>query len=283
MAEGDNAAGGNTGGAAGGDTGGTKPWYEGAPSDLVAHLQTHGWDKKSEKEVALAAAQSHFAAQKIIGVPAEEMVRIPKTPGDAAWEKVYEKLGVPKEYKFENLKFKDGSVVDAETLAWVSGQAKALHLTQNAALELAQSVIKQMDDAEATELAETTAAKQRGVEELKKSWGPNWDANLFVAGRAATALGVTAEQLQAAQDTIGYPKVMEMFRNIAARLGEDKMVQQTGPNGTVTMTREMAANRKAELQRDAAWGERYTAGGKKELDEMMALNTILTGTGAKAA
>lgn len=270
-------AGGNDPNAAGGQ----KPWFDGAPPEIVAHLQTHGWDKKSEKEAALAAAQSHFAAQKIIGVPADQLVRIPKDANDAdGWSKVYEKLGVPKEYKIEGVKFKDGTPLDQETTDFVVGLAKDMHLTQNAALDLAQRIAKSMDAAEEAEIAETTAKKQADTDALKKDWGANWDANLFVAQRAAQSLGVTAEQLEAAQNMLGYGKVMEMFRGLAAKLGEDKLIMNGGNGGNVTMTPAMANQRKAELLSDPAWSQRYTNGGKKELAEMMALNTIIVGRAA---
>lgn len=268
-------AGGNTGGQ---ENTGAKPWYEGADAGLIAHLQTHGWDKKPEKEVALAAAQSHYAAQKIIGVPPDQLLRMPKDANDAdGWQKVYEKLGVPKEYKFEGLKFADGTEPEKSYIDFIATTAKDLHLTQNAAQDLAQRLIKSMDAAVAEESAEETAAKQNDVNELKKSWGANWDANMFVAQRAAQSLGVTTEQLQAAQDTVGYPKVMEMFRNLASKIGEDSLVTQDGNAGGNVMTREQAVARRVVLLGDKAWAERYTAGGKKELAEMMAVNTIISG------
>ena len=267
--------------AAAAAAGGAKPWYDGADPALIAHLSTHGWDKKSEKEAALAAAQSHFQAQKLVGVSPDQLLRMPKDANDAdGWQKVYEKLGVPKEYKFEGLKFADGKEPEKSYVDFIAQTAKDLHLTQNAAQDLAQRLIKSMDAAVAEETAEETAARQLGVDELKKAWGPNWDAHMFVAQRAAQSLGVTPEQLAELQTGVGYPKVMEMFRSIAAKLGEDTIVRQDGPNGGAIMTRDQAAGKRAELLADKAWAQRYTEGGKKELAEMTALNTIIVGKAA---
>ena len=258
-----------------------KPWYDGADPALIAHLSTHGWDKKSEKEAALAAAQSHFQAQKLVGVSPDQLLRMPKDANDAdGWQKVYEKLGVPKEYKFEGLKFADGKEPDKSYIDFIAQTAKDLHLTQNAAQDLAQRLIKSMDAAVSEETAEETAARQVAVDALRKEWGPKWDANMFIAQRAAAAMGVTAEELGDAQKMMGYPKTMGMFLKIAAKIGEDALVKQDGPNGGNVMTRTQAEGKKSELLADKAWAQRYTEGGKKELAEMTALNTIIVGKAA---
>ena len=267
--------------AAAAAAGGAKPWYDGADPALIAHLSTHGWDKKSEKEAALAAAQSHFQAQKLVGVSPDQLIRMPKDANDAdGWQKVYEKLGVPKEYKFEGLKFADGKEPDKSYIDFIAQTAKDLHLTQNAAQDLAQRLIKSMDAAVSEETAEETAARQVAVDALRKEWGPNWDANMFIAQRAAAAMGVTAEELGDAQKMMGYPKTMGMFLKIAAKIGEDALVKQDGPNGGNVMTRTQAEGKKSELLADKAWAQRYTEGGKKELAEMTALNTIIVGKAA---
>ena len=267
--------------AAAAAAGGAKPWYDGADPALIAHLSTHGWDKKSEKEAALAAAQSHFQAQKLVGVSPDQLLRMPKDANDAdGWQKVYEKLGVPKEYKFEGLKFADGKEPDKSYIDFIAQTAKDLHLTQNAAQDLAQRLIKSMDAAVSEETAEETAARQVAVDALRKEWGPKWDANMFIAQRAAAAMGVTAEELGDAQKMMGYPKTMGMFLKIAAKIGEDALVKQDGPNGGAIMTRTQAEGKKSELLADKAWAQRYTEGGKKELAEMTALNTIIVGKAA---
>ena len=93
-------------------------------------------------------------------------------------------------------------------------------------------------------------------------------------------MGVTAEELGDAQKMMGYPKTMGMFLKIAAKIGEDALVKQDGPNGGHVMTRTQAEGKKSELLADKAWAQRYTEGGKKELAEMTALNTIIVGKAA---
>ena len=255
-------------------------WYDGADPALVGHLQSHGWDVKTPTEAALEAVKAHQNAAKLIGHPPEKIARIPEPNDEAGWKTFYEKLGAPtdaKQYDFSSVKFDDPAQGD-----FVRAQAAALHLNQNAALTLAQNVAKNAATAAAAALAEQTAALATDREALMKSWGANADANLFVVRQTAAALGVTKEQVDALEkmDGMGYAKVMEMFRNIGSKIGEDTFVRSTSPNSAgAMMSGEQAAARKAELLSDSAWTARYMAGGKAELREMTAVNTVLLAAG----
>ena len=50
----------------------------------------------------------------------------------------------------------------------------------------------------------------------------------IIAQQAAKALGATPEQVAALESVVGYDKVMEMFRSIGSKIGEDKLF--TGNN-----------------------------------------------------
>ena len=86
------------GGAAGGGT--TPPWYQGLPgvdNEFVGHLTNKGWDKKTATEVAIEAVKSWKSAEKMVGVPANEIIRKPKDLNDTAgWQAFYEAAGKPK-------------------------------------------------------------------------------------------------------------------------------------------------------------------------------------------
>ena len=283
-------AGGSTDNTGAGGSPPPAPWYgTTTPPELVAHMQTHGWDKLTPVEAALKATQSHFSAAKLIGRDPATLLPLPKNAADeAGWNNVYEKLGVPKDvtaYKFEGLKFADGKEPDKAFTDWLAQQSLELKLDPNRAKTFAQNIVKHMDSVEAGEAAETTAATQAEVAALKTNWGKNWDANLFVAKRAAEALGISPDTVKALQDLngVGYAKVMEMFRTIGEKMGEDTFVRNSNPGGGGVMSRDQAVARKAELMRDTAWCERYSNGGQTELREMMAVNAIIVGQGAPGA
>ena len=254
-------------------------WYAGADAATIGHLQSHGWDVKTPTEAALAAVQSHQAAAKLIGHPPEKVARIPEPNDDAGWKTFYERLGAPADaakYDFSKVTFQDPAQGD-----FVRAQAAALHLNQNAALVLAQNVVANAAKAAAATLADNTAAINTERDALKKDWGANEAANLFTIGRTAEALGVSKDQVDALEkmDGMGYAKVMAMFLNIGSKMGEDTFVRNTAPGGTGLMSGEQASARKQELLSDSAWTARYQAGGKTELREMLAVQTVLLAAG----
>jgi hypothetical protein len=290
MTDNANAGAGSTENTGAGNNAGGTPWYGTTTQpEIVAHLQTHGWDKLTPTEAALKAAQSHYSAAKLIGRDPATLIPLPKNAADeAGWATVYDKLGVPKDvtaYKFEGLKFADGKELDKPFTDWLAQQSLDLKLDPNRAKQFAQNIVKHMDGIEAGEKAETTAKTQEEVTALKTNWGKNWDANLFVAKRAAEALGITPETVATLQNLegVGYAKVMEMFRTIGEKMGEDTFVRNTNPANGGVMSKDQAIARRSELMTDKAWVERYSQGGKTELREMMAVNAIIVGTGATGA
>ena len=112
---------------------------------------------------------------------------------------------------------------------------------------------------------------------LTRSWGPNFETNKFVAAQAARALGVDPATVTALENQVGYAKVMEMFRNIGTKIGEDKFVAGAAPAGNGAFTREQAMERKAELMRDGAWVAKYLAGDNQAGREMTGLNVMISG------
>lgn len=259
-------------------------WYAGKTTDaeIIGHIQTKGWDKKPVDEVALAAIQSHRDAEKLIGVPANQMIRLPQDANDAnAWKGVWQRLGVPadaKEYDFAGIKTAAGTDMPADLQDFLRAQASNFNVPKDAAKGIAAALVKFQDDKSASEAAEKAANVVTQRDELKKSWGPHWDANMLVAKNAAAALGVSPETVAALESMtgVGYAKVMEMFRSIGSKIGEDKFVGSGGAGGGV-MTREQAVAKKAELMNDTAWTERYLKGGSNEVREMTALNVLIVG------
>ena len=259
-------------------------WFDGADPALIGHLQSHGWDVKTPTEAALEAVKAHQNAAKLIGHPPDKVARIPEPNDEAGWKTFYERLGAPtdaKAYDFSKVTFADGTAIDQATSDFVRAQAAALHLNQNAALSLAQSVVRQMDTAEAGELAERTATVAAERAALMKDWGANEAANLFTVRRTAEALGISKEQVDTLEkmEGVGYTKVMQMFLNIGQKMGEDAFVRNTAPGGSGVMSGEQAAARKAELLSDSAWTARYQSGDKVALREMLAVQTVLLAAG----
>jgi hypothetical protein len=136
------------------------------------------------------------------------------------------------------------------------------------------AVVKQMDAADKDDAADAASKLAESQAALHKNWGPNFEVYRIIAQQAAKALGVAPDAVSALEHVVGYEKVMDMFRAIGSKIGEDKFF--TGNSGSPNvMTREMAVARRAELLADKDWSKRYSDGGKRELNELMALQKII--------
>lgn len=258
------------------------PWYQGVPGvdqEMVGHWTTKGWLAKDPKEIVVEATKAWKEAERFVGAPAAELVRIPKDGADeTAWNKVWQRLGKPadaKEYDFSAVKYSDGTAPDESFIEAMRGAAFRLHIPKNAAAEFTREVVKYLDSADTSERTEASAKLATEKTELAKNWGANMEANLFVAKRAAQALGVDPATVTALESTLGYAKVMEMFRNIGTKIGEDRFITGAGNTTSGVMTREQAIARKADLMKDQLWVQKYMKRDAEAMREMTALNTLI--------
>lgn len=261
--------------------GGDKPWFDGASTEDVGYFQNRGWDKVDAKTAALNAAKAHREAEKLIGAPADKIVRLPNDPNDVeAWRQVRLKLGMPQDEKgytdpLKVVKHADGSeLTPAEVASW-SKKAFSLGLKPADALILVSESVKEADAGLSTNTVELEGKLAAQKSELAKNWGPNFDANMFVAKQTASKLGVTPAQIAATESVIGYDKIMEMFRSIGTKIGEDRFVLNPANPGAGAMTREQAVDRKASLMADQVWVKAYLDGDAAKKVEMTALNTMI--------
>lgn len=258
-------------------------WYEGkAAPEVVGYLQNKGLADKTPEEVALTVINSHREAEKFIGAPASELVRIPKPDADEATLKAYrERIGVPPDktgYDFSSIKGADGNPLASPTLDRVRDIVAEAHLPKDAATRIAAGIVKFEQEREANILAEKTGKLTEQKAALAKNWGANFEVNKIVAQSAAAKLGVDPETVTALEGVIGYDKVMEMFRAIGSKMGEDTFVRPPGAPGTEgVMSVDAAKARIEELKSDTAWRDRYLNGGAEEKRVMAGLVAIVTG------
>ncbi len=254
-------------------------WHSDVPADIVSKWQTKGYDLSDPKKVAVEATKAYVSAESLVGLPTEQLLRLPKTPADQGWDKVWQRLGAPDKpegYDFSGIKFKDGTDLDAAFTDMVRAAASTLHLPKDAAAGLTKAFVDFMDKQEASDAADMQGKLTEQQTALKNNWGKNYDAMLFKAKTAASALGATKEQIDALQGVLGYDKVMDMFAQIATKIGEDKFIDGGGPRGEV-LTKTQAKEKLDELKRDKAWAARYLSGDRDAVREHKALATIIAG------
>lgn len=261
-------------------------WYANLDAEHLGHIQSRGWDKLEPAAAAMEAIKGHVSATRMIGVPADQLLRLPKDQTDSdGWKGVWQRLGAPadpKDYSFEGVEVGDATAgfVDA-----VRAAAAEANLPKPMAAAVAKSVAKWLNDQANSYDTEAAANIEASDAAIKKSWGPNYEAFNFVANRGQEAIAQRlgerlAPQLDGAMQVLreaGFGELgREMMRVIGAGLGEDKFVSG-GASGRPAMTRDMAIARKAELMADNAWAERYIAGDAAARREMAAVNQIIAG------
>jgi hypothetical protein len=253
-------------GATGG-TPATTPWY-GANADptFVGHLQNRGWDKLEPSAAAVAAATAHREAEKLIGGRAEDRVVWPKDAADSdGWNRVNSKLGVPsdvKEYDFSGVKFSDGTAIDDELANTLRAELQKARVSKTDAPAFVKSLVAIVEKQETAAEADYQANLTQEREKLRINWGANVDPFLTIARNTATTLGVTPEQVDALEKQIGYAAVMEMFRNIGQKIGEDQFVTSNNGGGgkPQPMTFEQASFELDRLTNDATFYAKLAAG-----------------------
>lgn len=258
------------------------PWYAGkADDETMGVLQTRGWHDKPADVVALEAIKSYREAEKFLGAPKDELLRVPrKDAPESDIRAFWSRLGAPaeaKDYDFSIVKDSQGNPIPAERAEKLREIAAKHHLPKDTAASVAADLLRADETAAAAARADHDAKVQEERAKLDKNWGANREANLVVARNAAAVLGVSPEAVAALEDRVGYADVMEMFRKIGTKIGEDRFVRPENPGGDGVMTREQAVATKAELMRDTAWVKRYMDGGSEEARRMMALNALIVG------
>lgn len=261
--------------------GGTANWFEGADAETVGYFQNRGWDKMTPANAALEASKAHRAAEKLIGAPANELLRMPKDAADAeGWQRFNDRIGVPKEakeYDFSGVKFKDGSDLDAPFIEAITPALQKAHVAKGDAAEVIKAVVQFMDQAEGSTVAEQDAALQAERQALSMKWGANAPTNLLIAKQTVNALGVTPEQVAALEKVVGYSKVMDMMHTIGVRIGEDKFVTNNAPGGNGALSADQATAALAEKQADSGWVAKLMAGDAATLKEFDQLTQIKSG------
>ncbi len=260
---------------------GEAKWFDGFDEPTKAYISSRGLSDKDISDAFRETAKAHQEAQAYIGVPKEQLLKLPKEDAPPEeWDAVYERFGYSKnadDYKLEGLKYSDGTDVDDGFKDFVRQQASELHLSPAATAKLAEAVIKHNESGTAARTADETAAATKSLEQLRQSWGPNYEANKVIADNAYAAMmksaGFSQEQMTAAiqklGETAGRAEAMQMLLAVGQQLGEDKFVGGGGPSGGLTpRTAEGAKARIEELKKDSTFVQRWLGGGVNETKEM---------------
>lgn len=251
-----------------------------ARESLLGTLKNKGWDQKSPLEALHEAVKSYNEVEKHLGIPREQIVRLPKDPSDKdGWAAFNKRIGVPEkaeEYDFSKVKFSDGTELDDGFVNTMRTILHARGIPMSNAVDLVSDIVKYMESVDTDEAAAHQAATAQGRDALAKSWGPRMEANMFIAKQAAVKLGLSEDFVNKLENEIGYEPTMQQMLKLGQMMGEDRFVSNNEGPAKGVLTREQAQSRLDELKRDAAWVGKVNNGDHKANEEFSALTRIIS-------
>lgn len=217
-----------------------------------------------------ALAKSYIHAQKMVG---SDKIPVPnKYATEDDWNAVYEKLGRPKTadgYKFDLPQDKQ---VDEVSLKEFSSQAHKLGLLPNQAQGMVkfynEITAKSLQDADSKALT----ARETSTKELKQEWGQAFDQKVSQAATLAKSVGATElldTNLADGTKLGDHPVMIKAFAELANKMGEDSIVQASGPT---YLTPNQIEKQIGELtQTDSAYWDKHHPNHQAAVSEVLAL------------
>lgn len=262
-------AGTGTSGAAAGSGAANAPWY----GEVAPEVKTWA-DGKAYKDAA-AALSAHMSLEKLIGVPADQILRLPKADDAAGWDGVWNKLGRPESADKYELPVPDGDdgsfAKQVAPLLYANGVPKAMAQKLAAGMnEMAAAMLK-------TQREEAQAKSTTELAGLKTEWGNDFAKRTEFGRRALREMGASAglndQDLGALEASIGTAKMLKLFAGLGEATATAKF---SGPDtaGAFQMTRSQAQAKIVQLRQDQDWVKSYASGDRNKIDEFTRLNEI---------
>ena len=262
---GDGGAGGNGAAAP------VEGWAGTLPEGVRGIVTTKGWKGPED------AITSYANLEKLLGADkAGRGVVIPKD--DAPAEELaafYSRLGRPENADAYKIPVPEGD--DGAFLKTAAGWFHESGLSQKQAEGLAgkwNAHVASIQQAEEARIQQETAI---GLQNLKRDWGQEYDAQLELGRRAVREAGIGEDDAAAIERAIGVEKAAKYFAKLGAHFREAPMRGAEGQGNFGPMTPEAAKARITALMQDQDWGKRFAASGADEMAEWRRLHAIAYG------
>lgn len=245
------------------------PWSANLSPELKEYVGANG----KEWQNLDAVVNSYKNLEKLHGVPAERIIKLPDSPDSPEWKDVYKRLGTPDSpdgYGLEAADEADTSMVD-----WAKDAFHSLNLTESQGQSLVEKFNEYVNgqDNSSRETSAADAAKQEMS--LKKDWGSAYDQNVANAQHAARRFGITADAIDALDQTMGHAETMKLMNKIGSKLGEAGFHNglEGGGFGNI-MTPEQAKSQINALKQDSAFTSKYLAGDVESKNKLSSLHKM---------
>jgi len=214
--------------------------------------------------------KSYTNLEKLTGVPADKLIRIPKDNDPAAWNEVYTKLGRPESAEKYVIPIPEGQPKD-----FANEAAKWFHeagLPQSSVTKIAEKWNGFVEAQQKATMEKQAQENQVQINDLKKAWGPNYEQNAAIVDRAAETFGMNQDQLSALKDVLGPKGAMEFLHNIGSKIATESTKDPAGmtQRGEFTMSPDQAKAKIAQLKGDRSFSQLFVSQDPKQRMEARA-------------
>lgn len=245
-------------------------WKSGLSSDLKGYVETKGF-----KDPA-SILDSYRNFEKLMGVPRDQLLRLPEKSDDPEWTNIFKKLGKPEKPTDYNFPTKEGVQPDEKFNNWAKEVFHGANLTAKQA-ELVATKWDEYVEGIATAQANEIKTKETNEKEaLKTAWGNAYDQNMKLAQQAAKTFAKDdkGEVITALQKVMGYDKTMKFFQEIGSKMSEHHFASGDGGSKVEILTPEAAQHKIKLKTQDKAFRERYLNKDADAVAEMVKLHEL---------
>lgn len=270
------------GGTEGGQT--QQAWYEpfGFQPEDVGYIQNKKWDNPAK------LLTSYKELEKFHGVPADQILKLPKDQSDAeGWNKVYSRLGRPETPEaYGEVKLPDGVKVqlDPNRVKWADSVVHKLGLTKAQRDTLIAETAMYESSTFENYSKDMQIKQEAELASLQKEWGSAYQereelgkraVRQFIPGDEATK-GALLDKIESA---LGTATMLKLFSNIGEQMLEDKTPMGDTKERPFGSTPEMAMAEKQKLMNeimvDKARLATYNLGKGPDFEKMQNLLNII--------
>lgn len=186
-------------------------------------------------------AKSYLNAQKMLGVPKDQLLKLPTDPADAeGWKAVYSRLGTPESHDKYVVKPPEGQAYSDGDKAFQSAILPVLHkanLTQQQLDVILPEWNALAANSVKAQKAATTAGLAEAETKLKGKWGAAYDENVTLV---EDTIGHFANELKLGDDLhknimdlppAARPALGDLFVHLGRQLREDGVIGRTPAGG----------------------------------------------------
>lgn len=247
-------------------------WAATFDTDTKGWLGGMGLDKLPAEEALPKLVTGYRNAESKLGVPADQILRLPKDDDAEGFMQIMAKLGRPEspdQYELPVPEGDDGAFAK-QAATWFH----ELGLPKKQAAGLAEKWNQYAQSQIEAQAKDAENAAKADVEALKAEWkGEEFNKNVELARRVRKSAGVTDDEAIAIERALGVKRAAMVFAGLGKGLGEARFLD-SGGNGSFGMSPEAARAKIADLQKDSAWASAYLAGDAAKKEEFTRLLKI---------